>query len=209
MKFIAHRGLRSESIKENSINAFKNAINNPRFSGFEFDIRETKDKNFVVNHNAFIKDDLISLKSAKELKRKYNIPTLSEVLKLKTDKIFLIEIKNSHISYANFIKIIKRFPNQNIYIMSFHNKVIHKLKEYNIKVKLGVLNYVFNSEEQYQLDFICLLNNLATGKMVDYFKRHNIEVFIYGVLNENKDLNYQNTFYIVNQAPIMITNKKE
>lgn len=204
LKFIAHRGLRTDKIKENTIAAFQNAINSVRMDGFEFDIRETKDKKFVVNHNAFIKHDLIKTKTAKELKRKYQLPLLEEVLKLQTDKIMLIEIKDAVISYKAFLKIVKRYKNKNVYIMSFHNKVIHKLKEYEVPAKIGVLNYVFNSEEDYSYDFIGLLSNLTTPKIKDYFKKKQIEIFVYGVLNEEKDLIYKDAYYIVNKEPIKV-----
>ena len=73
LKFIAHRGLRSKTIKENSIEAFQNAINNNKISGFEFDIRKTKDNQFVVNHNAFIKNHLIRNCTLKFLKKTYHL----------------------------------------------------------------------------------------------------------------------------------------
>ena len=207
LKFIAHRGLRTNKIKENTLLAFQKAIQSSFMSGFEFDVRETKDKQFIINHNAFIKDSLIKQKTLKELKKLYNILTLNEVLKLKTDKIMLLEVKDDQISYENFIKIISRYQSKNIYIMSFHNKVIRKLKTLNVPAKLGILNYVLNSEENYSYQFICLLNNLATSKMIHSFQKKGIEVFMYGVLNEDKDLLYENTYYIVNKEPIKITNK--
>ncbi len=204
LKYIAHRGLRNAQFKENTLEAFINALKSRRMAGFEFDIRETKDHEFIVNHNAFIKDDLIKFKTLKELQQKHHILTLKEVLKLETNKIFLVEIKDSSIDYDKFIKIINKFKKQKIYIMSFHNKVIYKLKEYKVPAKLGILNYVLNSEEEYNYDFICLLNNLTTPKLIDYFNKKNIEIFMYGVINENKDLIFENTYYIVNQEPIKV-----
>ena len=82
MKYIAHRGLRENKYEENTINAFLNAIQNPNVSGFEFDIRVTKDNYFVVHHNAFIKGDLIKNKKYRYLKKEYNLQLLTDVLKL-------------------------------------------------------------------------------------------------------------------------------
>ena len=87
LKYIAHRGDQTNHTKQNTLEAFKQAINNPKLAGFEFDVRATKDNIFVVCHDPFIKTSLIKYKTYAELK-KYNLPKLSEVLKLKT-KILL------------------------------------------------------------------------------------------------------------------------
>lgn len=199
MKFIAHRGLRNEQIKENTLEAFQNAIQNEKIDGFELDIRKTFDHQFVVNHNAFIKEDLIKNKTYKYLKKKYHLPLLREVLALNTTKIILIEIKDNTICYDKLSKILNAFSDKKIYVMSFHNKVIAELKKRGFKQKLGILNYVFNSEEEYSYDFICLLNNLTTQKLVEEYHKKGIEVFLYGVLNEKKDLKIEDVYYIVDK----------
>jgi glycerophosphoryl diester phosphodiesterase len=201
LKYIAHRGLKDENIKENTIQAFKKAIDSKIMDGFEFDIRESKDKYFVVNHNAFIHNDLIRLTKYITLKRKYNLETLNEVLKLDTDKIILVEIKDMNPNIRKLAKILNRYPNKNIYVMSFHNHVIAKLKRYQKNFKLGILNYILNSEEKYDFDFICLLNNLTTKELIDYYHKQNILVFMYGVINEEKDLFYDNVYYILDDEP--------
>ena len=53
MKLIAHRGLTNENIKENTLEAFINAIEN-NYDGIELDIRLTKDKKIVVLHDKLI-----------------------------------------------------------------------------------------------------------------------------------------------------------
>lgn len=201
MKFIAHRGLRTEEIKENTMESFLNAIKNPMITGFEFDIRKTLDNNFVVNHNAFIKNDLIKWKTYRYLKKKYNLPLLNEVLELNTNKIMLVEIKDRCLPYKKLIKMLNNYQNKNIYVMSFHNKVIEKLKKKKVFVKLGILNYILNSEENYEYDFICLLNNLTTPHLLKEYEKRNIEVFLYGILNEKEDLWYKDGTYIVDDVP--------
>ncbi len=198
MKFIAHRGLKNKTIKENTLEAFSNAIQNEHVDGFEFDVRVTKDNHFVVHHNAFIGADLIKSKNYKYLKNKYHLPLLNEVLSLPTNKIMLVEIKDSNLPYDALIKILNA-SKKNIYVMSFHNKVIENLKKKGLKKKLGILNYVLNSEEDYSYDFICLLNNLATESLVRKYQKRKIEVFLYGVINEEKDLKIDDVFYIVDE----------
>lgn len=201
LKLIAHRGLRTKEIKENTIEAFENAIKNDKISGFEFDIRKTIDNQFVVHHNAFVKMDLIERKTYRYLKKKYNLPLLTDVLKLNTDKIMLVEIKDAHLPYRKLIKILNQYRNKNIYVMSFHNKVIEKLKKKGVYVKLGVLNYILNSESDYDLDFICLLNNLTTPHLIKEYQKRNVEVLLYGVINEDDDLWYEDGTYIVDEVP--------
>lgn len=201
MKYIAHRGLRTKDIPENTLEAFKNAINNPDIAGFEFDIRKTKDDYFVVNHNVFIKGELIKTKTYRYLKKKYHLPLLTEVLSLDTNKIMLVEIKDINIPYKKLIRIFKKFPNKNIYVMSFHNWVIDKLCEYHAPIKLGILNYVLNSESDYHLEFIGLLNNLATRNLINAYQNRNVEVFLYGIINEDKDIIYDDVYYIVDEVP--------
>lgn len=197
LKFIAHRGLRSEKVSENTIASFKNAIKNDHFAGFEFDVRKTKDNQYIVNHNAFIKEDLICTKTVKELKTEYNLPTLEEVLKLKTEKMLFIEVKDPVIDYDTFIKIINKYAYKNIYIMSFHNVVIEKLQTKHIKAKLGVLNYILNSTSDYPFDFICLLDTFSTKSLVEKYQKNKVQVVIYGILNTKKDLRFPDTYYIV------------
>ena len=49
--FIAHRGKVTNLSKENTLEAFIDAINDPKYLGFELDIRTTKDKRFVFSNN--------------------------------------------------------------------------------------------------------------------------------------------------------------
>ncbi len=196
-KLIAHRGLKNDS-KENTISAFKEAIANDNYAGFECDIRTTKDKIFIVNHNPMIDLDIISLTDYKTLKQKYNTITLEDVLKLNTSKIILLEIKENNIDIKKFQNLIQKYNNKNVYIMSFFNSVIKKMYSNKKNEKLGVLNYVLNSEENYDnYDFICLLENIMSEKLEDFFIKKQKEVMIYGIHNLKKDMNiYKNSYFI-------------
>ena len=98
--FIAHRGKVSSSSKENTIEAFMDAINDKKYQGFELDIRESLDKKIVVVHDMFIGTNLINKTNYNDLK-KYAIPLLSDVLKLDTKKKILIEIKDFNLDLDN------------------------------------------------------------------------------------------------------------
>lgn len=193
---IAHRGLKKEA-SENTLEAFEKSINNTFYSGFECDVRTTKDHIFVICHNPIYKGKIISLTNYKEFK-KDNLPTLENVLKLKTNKIMILEIKEINCDIDRLSIILQKYDYQNIYVMSFYNKIINNLSLKNLKIKVGVLNYVLNSENDYQnYDFICLLENIMTPNLENYFTRQNKEVFIYGIHNlEKLTKEYKKSYFI-------------
>ena len=101
--FISHRGMHNESIPENSIPAFKKAVN----SGYtiELDVHLTKDNKIVVFHDHNLKrmcsvNKRIENCTYEELLKynlldtKYKIPLFKEVLSLVDNKVgLLIELK--------------------------------------------------------------------------------------------------------------------
>uniref|UniRef100_UPI003FEDBAEF glycerophosphodiester phosphodiesterase n=1 Tax=Candidatus Ventrenecus sp. TaxID=3085654 RepID=UPI003FEDBAEF len=193
---IAHRGLKKEA-SENTLEAFEKSINNTFYSGFECDVRTTKDHIFVICHNPIYKGKIISLTNYKEFK-KDNLPTLENVLKLKTNKIMILEIKEINCDINRLSIILQKYDYQNIYVMSFYNKIINNLSLKNLKIKVGVLNYVLNSENDYQnYDFICLLESIMTSNLESYFTCQNKEVFIYGIHNlEKLTKEYKKSYFI-------------
>lgn len=199
-KLIAHRGLK-ENAKENTLEAFTLALKNDQYAGFECDIRTTKDGVFVICHNPMIGLDILSNTSYKELNRKYHLPTLEQVLKLSSNKIFLLEIKEANINQKKFQTLIQKYSSKKIYVMSFFNKVIQELTKTKKNEKYGVLNYVLNSEESYQeYDFICLLENIISKKLELFFEEKNIETFIYGIHNFQKTkIEYPNSYLITDE----------
>jgi glycerophosphoryl diester phosphodiesterase len=90
---IAHRGCVTDNIQENSLAAFNLAIINPQYQGFELDIRETKDHEFVVTHDFLYHGHIIKQTNLLELE-KLGLISLRTVLKLNTDKLILIDIKD-------------------------------------------------------------------------------------------------------------------
>ena len=197
--FIAHRGLVKNGIKENTIEAFVAAINSDKYIGFELDVRTTKDNELVVYHDLLYKGKLVKKTLYKELK-KDNIPKLSDVLKLDTNKIIMIEIKDYNIDLKKLSLLLNNYNYKNLYVMSFNNKVLKKLKKYVNNIKLGSLNYVFNSEDDYNfIDFICLINYILTDDFINYFFQKNIEVFAYGI-KDIKRINFDKVKYIVDEV---------
>ena len=199
MKLIAHRGYKTDFIKENTMEAFTNAFNN-NFDGIECDVRKTKDGKLVIYHNAFLDkkmllistinyDKLLTINIGSN-KMPSQIPLLIDVLK-KYHKIKLVELK-TRIDFENIIPYI----DENTYFISFDSSYMFELKRQYSKYKFGVLNYILNSKEDYNLDIICLLDAIATKRLVNYFLEKNILVFIYGISKKPKYID-DRVFYIV------------
>ena len=206
MKYIAHRGYKNNS-KENTLKSFVNAINESFFKGFELDIRESKDKQLVVIHDAFIDrvttdSGLVKNKTTKEL-NKLGIPTLEEVLKLKTDKLILIEIKDYEMNLKYLVKLLNRFKNKNIYVSSFSYKVINRLIRYNYTFKLGILTMIINKDRVYsKYDFVCLYKSILSNNIIKYFVDKKIKIFIWNFTGfiklDNSYIHKDKLYLIVN-----------
>ena len=181
-----HRGIYNKNVKDNSYEALVAGLKSDKYIGIETDLRVTKDNIFILYHNVMYNGKLINKLNYNELK---NICKLEDILKIKTDKIILIEIKDFNINIKRLIKILNKYK-RNIMLMSFNSKVIKKIKEYTNKYKLGVLNYILNSDDEYEFDFICLLDAIASDYIINSFKKRNIKVIIYAVINANKNYTY-------------------
>ena len=186
MKLIAHRGLWNKDIKDNSYEALKNGLESNKYIGVECDIRTTLDNKFIIYHNSLYNGSLVINTYFKDLK---NISLLEDLLKIETDKIILLEIKERDINKKKLLKLLNKYK-RNYYIMSFNNNVILELRDLNPNYKYGVLNYIFNSKSDYDLDFICLLDGITTDKLIKNFTKRGIEVIIYGTIKLKKDVKY-------------------
>ena len=152
MKIIAHRG-NDESYKENSLKSIINCLNKEYIDGVEFDIRLTKDKRFILNHDPFYKNYFIKNTNSKKL-IKLGLDTLDDVLNMiNNNKILLIEVKeenNIKKTAKHLNRILKRY-NLNFYICSFNYNFIKFFNEkYNYKCGLIIgkninKKYIINS----------------------------------------------------------------
>lgn len=185
-KYIAHRGIYNKNVSDNSYKALYDGLLSYKYIGIETDVRVTKDNVFILYHDVLYKGKLVKNVFYKDM---VNVSKLEDILKINTDKIILLEIKDFNIDVKKFIKLINKY-NKNIMIMSFDANVIKKIKKITNKYKLGVLNYVLNSDSDYNFDFICLLDIIATDYVIESFKKRNIDILIYGVVNDNRNLTY-------------------
>ena len=194
--FIAHRGLVKKGITENTLEAFKLAIESDKYIGFELDIYTSLDNEFIVFHNPLLDNKFIWNYTSKELKKK-KVILIKDVLKINTDKIILIDIKDIKIDIKKLTKLLNIYKDKNIYVMSFFNSVLKKFKNPNFKI--GLLNYILNSTSTYSYDFIGILYDVANKHMINTLNKMNIEVFLYA-LNKKDKFIYKDVYYIIDDV---------
>ena len=136
---IAHRGLWNEEIPENSLLAYKNAIE--KGYPIEIDVHKSKDGVLFVFHDDNLSrmtgvDALLHEKTSTELKSltlngtEEKIPTLKEVLEVVDGKVpLLIEIKNQPDNSVvdDTVKILKEYKGE-FAVQSFNPTYIIKIK---------------------------------------------------------------------------------
>lgn len=216
---IAHRAVNNKKYKENTLLAAKEVLSYDYVKGIEVDVRLTKDKKLVVIHDMTINrtsngSGFVKNMTLKELKN-YNfgskdvvcrISTIKDFLKIiPNDKIILIEIKYEGFEEEEFIKYfykaISKFLKKNIYIMSFNENIIKKLKSKYKFLKCGLLiGSVINSlhiNDEY--DFIAI-SSYSVKKVKNYKK----EIFVWALNSKKKYKELEksmpiNTYYIVDE----------
>ncbi len=187
MKIIAHRG-NDEIHLENSMESIINSLSISYIDGVEFDIRHTKDYDFVIHHDPFYKGYYIE-KTRLSLLQKKGLNSLEEVLKsINSDKIIMIEIKEESSKFKYMLiklhKILKKY-NLNYYLCSFNYDLVSYLKKKYPMYKVGLLigiklnvnkmdnNFDFNmvnfrhaKKAPLKETFIWTVNDLKTFEMV-------------------------------------------
>ena len=154
-KYIAHRGLHDDKHPENSISAFKNAVENDY--AIELDVQQLSDGTVVVFHDETLsrmtgQDGYIQNLTKKELKNyklaqsEECIPTLEEALKTIAGRVpVLVEIKNSTKVGSleqKTLEILKKYTGDYA-IQSFNPYVLIWFKENAPEILRGQLSSKF------------------------------------------------------------------
>lgn len=140
MKLIAHRA-NDQMHKENSFEAILGSLENEYTDGIEIDVRLTKDRKIILNHDPFYRGNYIFHTNTIKL-QKLGLNTLDEVLKrIISNKIIMIEVKvdNKNINIMNkcLNKILNKYK-LNFYICSFNYKFMKKFKQ-SSNLKCGLI----------------------------------------------------------------------
>mgnify|MGYP000100799049 FL=1 len=207
--YIAHRGWHNKYAPENSLEAFKQALE--KNLAIEFDLQMTRDKQIVVFHDSNLKrmcgiDKSINSCAYEEIKNlklknsQETIPLLSDVLKLVNGKVLLdIEIKNTKYIFRS-VDVISHILNnyQGPYtIKSFNPLISYIYKKKNPNISCGVLvgdlkntkvpkffqNTFLNIRylPLYKPDFIAYNVDLINDFIIAKLKKNNIPLHLYTI----------------------------
>ena len=171
--YYAHRGLHGETREENSLSAFRAAVE--AGYGIELDVRLSKDGVLVVFHDDTLDrvtgiSGRVDEKTAEELskirlgKTTDTIPTFSEVLSLVDGRVpLLVEIKEDAGKYGvteSCVEMLRSYKGDFI-IESFNPLALARVKKLMPEALRGVLSESFLKEKQYRTPTHFLLSALA------------------------------------------------
>ena len=232
MYFIAHRGLHSDSIKENSIEAIDLGSKVKYLDGVEFDVRLSKDNKVVVIHDKAIDRvsngvGTVANMTLRQL-RKYNygsdvapstISTLDEVLDVvNPDSILIIELKDeeerNNILVTEVLKTLDKHPNLNIWLKSFSLEIVDLLQN-SSSYPVGILIDKICTKELEKDAYFYSISKHAIDKNIvkDLIKRD--KVIMIWTVNTKEELDnlkktlgeYIEDIYIISNNPLSLLDK--
>lgn len=200
MKYIIHRGITSNNIKENSYLSIRNAMYDKESSGVEFDIRLTKDKKIVLSHDSMINLNYVENMYYRDIIKYKSITTLDKIIDINSNKIFLIDIKTNN-NYQEFSKVLinylYKYNNKNIYLASFDRKIIKLLKK-NISNKVGYISFIYRKNNN-KIELI----NYKTISNRKINKIKNKEIFLWTIHNSKEEKEVIDKFTNINNYYII------
>ncbi len=139
-KIIAHRGVHSPQVPENTIAAFTQAIN-LKADMIEFDVRTTKDQIHIICHDPKVAGRPIHKTTWAEIQTlNPQIPTLEVTLKHCQNRIPLdVEIKESGHELAIVTLIKTYFSSQSFVITSFNLHSLQIIRQAHPDITIGLL----------------------------------------------------------------------
>lgn len=194
LKGICHRGLHNDKFPENSMSAFKNAIehNLP----FELDIHLSRDGALIVCHDSNLKrvtgnDGIIEELDLKDIKDNYklgdgsSIPTLDEVLKLNDERVLIvIELKsynhNSTLLAKKLKEALKNVKNKKKYaLISFFPRCLFPFKNdgYHRELLVGDDTYYLFKLRSFFEGIDVSVNLFSKKKVRNYAKKHFVNCY--------------------------------
>ncbi len=189
MLIIAHRGA-SAYAQENTLKAFDLAFKLGA-TWLETDVQRSSDGALVLYHD-------YNLKNGKKIKdctfdylKKFNIPTLSDLLKITPKNCTLnLEIKNDDNIYPGIEKqilaelnIVKNISQNQILISSFAVESLQKIRALNKNISIGVLtrNFEVKTPLSLKAKSVNISVKRVTKKIIETCHKNNLKVLVYTV----------------------------
>lgn len=188
-----HRGKHGGNIKENTLEAFKGAIEDGL--GIELDVRITRDKQVVVSHDYNLKrvfdvDKIIENSEYKEIKG--YVPLLVDVLNLVDDKIgVMIEVKSTKVGLLEeeLYKILKNYKGRYV-IVSFNPSTLRYFKKKDPTIIRGQISYNYDKTNFNCFFKLCLKKMWFNILSKPHFISYGIEGFDRKLLNKYRRRGY-------------------
>ena len=220
----AHRGS-SVEFRENTLDAIKSAIENPKYNFLEFDVQYTKDGKIVVFHDWSLLRMQLKMRKIAGLTYEeitnitdYHVPLYEEVIEIIGNKKKVnIEIKpkgslkgdyEEDIKLTNYIiaDCEKRGIKQNLIISSISPKVVKYVSENYPEMKTGIVYWVtpvtYIPSERLVQNFY----EKTEAMGADYILLHGINVKNYDLLSELKPEDTTLVFWYFNDKVLIIEN---
>ncbi|MBO4707716.1 MAG: glycerophosphodiester phosphodiesterase [Elusimicrobiaceae bacterium] len=189
MLVIAHRGA-SAYAKENTLKAFDLAFKLGA-SWLETDIQRSKDGVLVLYHDYNLKNGKKIKDSTFEYLKKFDIPTLVDLLKI-TPKNFTLnlEIKNDDNIYPGIEKQIleelkkaKNIAKEQILISSFAVDSLQKIHSLDKQINIGILtrNFELKTPLSLKAKSVNISVKRVTKKIVETCHKNGLKVLVYTV----------------------------
>ena len=192
----AHRGLHNEALPENSLGAFKNAVEHR--VGIELDIQLSKDKVPMVFHDETLKrvcgiDAKLSDYTAEELGKiklldsDYTIPTFESVLELVDGRVpLLVEFKRGNSQLCEIACDLLDNYKGSFCVESFDPTLLMKIKKHRPEYAIGQLVTNMFKNDFSKNPFLnfgltaMLFNVISRPDFISYDKKmeHNLSVIL-------------------------------
>ena len=192
-----HRGKHNDSVRENTIEAFKGAVSDNL--GVELDVRLTLDNKVVVSHDDSLKriygkDLKISELTYKEICEVTNsdIPLFEDVLSLIDGKIgVMVEIKPIKVKELvnKVYEILKDYKGKYV-VVSFSPFALKCLKKYDKNIIRGQLSYNYEDSKFNSFMKFCLSHLLFNFISKPHFISYGIDNCDYKILDRAKKKGY-------------------
>jgi len=190
-----HRGSPFKA-PENTVSSVKKAIAEGA-DAVEIDVHKTKDNQIVVIHDdkvdrttngkGYIKDFTLSELKKLKINNNEKIPLLQEIINITKGKAkLIIEIKVKNIE-KDVVKLVENNNLvNNIYLISFHHKIVKNIKKINKKIKTGVLfvgNPINVSElaKNAEADALFIGYEHVDKDLVKDVHKNNLKVFVWNI----------------------------
>ena len=193
---ISHRGNNISNVKENTLDAFKEAVKESNYA-IELDVMISKDNKILISHNTVDNKtgELYNYYTIQQLKEKKIDLEFEEVIKtLPHNTNYLIDIKESRPDSKIVLVLLTLCLKYNIVsnciFASFNEYILRDLYEYELEfdiyLKKGYItanieiNFIYEKILLWNISHIIFEKNLISSDMIKYLKDNfDIQIFIY------------------------------